>query len=144
MNRDIYFDGPSYLLKEDPLTTETTPHPAAKKAQRLHQIGSELRRLVENPKFRLTVILFGLSILNPPESQHKAVFAAAFLNSHPSYPLFSAERDAVNRLDYHDFIFFSVTTDPVWRPHDMEIGPRPIVTIGFFKKVWVRVNFATR
>ena len=54
MNRDIYFDGPSYLLKEDPLTTETTPHPAAKKAQRLHQIGSELRRLVENPKFRLS------------------------------------------------------------------------------------------
>lgn len=92
----------------------------------------------------ITVILFGLSVLNPTEKEHKAAFAEDILREHPNTPLGSAENDMIRRQDYHYFVIFSATTDPLWRPHDLEIGPQAPTTIGFFKKVWVRPTLGTR
>jgi hypothetical protein len=53
MSKDPYFGGPALLSCAQPLTTKDAQSPVAAKALQLHRIGTELRKLVENPTFAL-------------------------------------------------------------------------------------------
>jgi hypothetical protein len=76
----------------------------------------------------ISAVVLVLAILNPSMRQHKEAEEAAVRNTQTENPELNAYvRGTADRLVYHNFIIFSVTTDPGAKGL---FGP-PIATIGF-------------